>query len=103
LCSTVQFVDALDDMMYTNVANRQLKTKSKIPSLFVEIGPHAALAGPIKQYKTAREELEHLAYHSILKREEDASSTALGVAGSLWAMGVPVKLNKVSLRGRHML
>lgn len=96
LCSPVQFVDALDDMMYAKFANRQLKTKSKVPSLLLEIGPHAALAGPIKQYIAAREGLEHLSYHSLLTRAQDASVTALGAAGSLWTMGVSVNLNKVS-------
>jgi acyl transferase domain-containing protein len=96
LCSAVRFVDALDDMMYASVANRQLKAKSKAPSLLFEIGPHSALAGPIKQYKANRDTLQNLTYNSILARGQDASLTAVGAAGALWAMGVPIKLDKVS-------
>jgi len=100
MCSTVRFVDALDDMMYASTVDMQRQTKSKTPSLFLEIGPHAALAGPIKQFKAARGSLEHLAYHSLLVRAQDAVATAVSAAGSLWTKGVPVKLNKVS-RATH--
>ncbi|KAB8264716.1 hypothetical protein BDV32DRAFT_145394 [Aspergillus pseudonomiae] len=96
LCSTVQFVDGLDDMMYADVANRQLKAKSKMPSLLFEIGPHSTLAGAIRQYKANRDGLENLTYNSILVRAKDASLTAVGAAGTLWTMGVPVKLDKVN-------
>ncbi|OGM42335.1 hypothetical protein ABOM_007875 [Aspergillus bombycis] len=96
LCSTVQFVDALDDMMYASVGNRQPKAKSKAPSLLFEVGPHSTLAGAIRQYKANRDALENLIYDSILVRAKDASRTAVGAAGTLWTMGVPVKLDKVN-------
>ncbi|KAK6812394.1 hypothetical protein RU639_011774 [Aspergillus parasiticus] len=96
LCSPVQFVDALDDMMYAGVANKQLKAKSKAPSLMFEIGPHSALAGTIRQYKANRDALEIVTYKSMLVRGQDASLTAVGAASTLWTMGVPVKLDKVN-------
>lgn len=96
LCSPVRFVEALDAMMYTDVSLGQLKTKSKMPGLLFEIGPHSALAGPIKQYTAHRDNLASLTYINMLTREQNASLTAVSAAGKLWTLGVAVKLDKVS-------
>lgn len=96
LCSPVRFVDALDSMLYADVATRQLKAKSEAPSLLFEIGPHSALAGPIKQYKEYRGSLQNLMYASMLIRAQSACLAAVSAAGKLWAAGVSVNLNKVS-------
>ncbi|UNI20497.1 Type I Iterative PKS [Purpureocillium takamizusanense] len=96
MCSTVLFLDALDDMLYADIESRQRKPKSETPSLILEIGPHGALAAPIKQFKVARGGMEDLSYHSLLSRGQDATVTSMGAAGSLWARGVPVKLNMVN-------
>lgn len=99
MCSTVEFVSALDDMMFADVEKRQLRSKSTAPSMLVEIGPHGAMGGPIKQFIVSRGGLEHLSYHSVLSRGKDASETAVGEAGSLWMKGAPVKIQQVSCRG----
>ncbi|KAH8696648.1 hypothetical protein BGW36DRAFT_428643 [Talaromyces proteolyticus] len=96
MCSKVELVSALDDMIYTDPKERQMKSKAKLPSLFVEVGPHAALSGPIKQFKVARPGLENLTYHSLLLRKQDATLTAINTVGSLWMKGVPVNLNRVN-------
>lgn len=95
MCSTVEFVAAMDNMMYSNVERRELKRKAEAPSHLLEVGPHAALKGPIKQFKAARDGLEHLSYESALLRGEAASVTAISAAGSLWTKGVHVDLDKV--------
>lgn len=96
LCSPVRFVEALDAMMYTDASLGQLKAKSKLPGLLFEIGPHSALAGPIKQYISCRDTLANLTYINMLTREQDASLTAVGAAAKLWTLGIPVRLDKVS-------
>lgn len=96
MCSPVEFVSALDDMMYADVEQKKLRSKSKAPSLLLEVGPHGAMGGPIKQFVVARGNLEHLSYHSLLTRAKDSSETAVGAAGSLWMKGVPVNIQHVS-------
>ncbi|KAI1420233.1 hypothetical protein F5Y12DRAFT_719784 [Xylaria sp. FL1777] len=98
LCSPVQFVAALDDMLYANVERKILKSKSQSTGILLEIGPHSALGGPIKQFKSARTGIEHLDYRSILARGQDAALTALRAMGWLWMKGVLVNLNKVNSR-----
>ncbi|KAI0453135.1 hypothetical protein F5B21DRAFT_505692 [Xylaria acuta] len=99
LCSPVQFVAALDDMLYANVERKILKSKSQATGILLEIGPHSALGGPIKQFKSARNGLEHVDYRSVLSRGQDAALTALRGMACLWMKGVPVDLNKVNNRG----
>lgn len=96
MCSAVQLVAALDDMLHSSAVTKHHKIKSKSPNLLLEIGPHSALAGPIKQFKTARGSLEHLGYTSLLIRSQHAAVTALGAMGYLWTRGVPIKLSMVS-------
>lgn len=98
LCSPVRFVDALDDMIYATGTDKQRKAKTDAPSMLFEIGPHSALAGPIKQFKASRHALENLAYTSMLVRDKDASVTAVSAAANLWTSGVAVKLDKVRER-----
>ncbi|KAI0550654.1 hypothetical protein F4679DRAFT_594564 [Xylaria curta] len=98
LCSPVQFVAALDHMLYSNVERKILKSKSKATSILLEIGPHSALGGPIKQFKSARSGLEHVDYRSVLSRGQDASLTALQAIAWLWTKGVSADLNKVNNR-----
>ncbi|KAI0803650.1 hypothetical protein GGR55DRAFT_691660 [Xylaria sp. FL0064] len=99
LCSPVQFVAALDDMMYANVERKILKSKSQATGILLEVGPHSALAGPVKQFKSARSGLEHVNYRSILARGQDAASTTLRAMSWLWMSGALVDLNKVNSRG----
>lgn len=95
LCSPVRFTDALDDMMFVDVANKKLQDKSKAPNVMFEVGPSSALAGPIKQYRAHRHGIEKLVYNTMLVRGEDAAVTAMNAAGALWSMGSPVRLDKV--------
>ncbi|KAJ3497745.1 hypothetical protein NLG97_g1664 [Lecanicillium saksenae] len=97
LCSPVNFVDSLDAIMYGNDSGKgRSKTQPGAPSVLLEIGPHSALAGPIKQYRVHRTNMESLAYCSLLERGQDASLTSLRAAASLWTRGVPVQLAAVN-------
>jgi SAM-dependent methyltransferase len=67
---------------------------------FVEIGPHSALAGPIRQ--TIQSEIKSNAgYISTLVRKRDAHLSILSTAGNLWLAGTPdLDLSAVDLDGR---
>ncbi|KAI0199219.1 hypothetical protein F4808DRAFT_217616 [Astrocystis sublimbata] len=96
LCSPVQFVAGLDDMIYSSVERKIIRSRSQATNILLEVGPHSALGGPIKQFKLARSKLEHLEYQSVLSRKKDASLTALQAAAWLWTKGASVDLNKVN-------
>lgn len=65
LCSTVELVLALDDMLGSAPGQGSARSRSKLPSV-VKVGPHGALGGPFKQFKLARAGTEHVEYHSLL-------------------------------------
>jgi acyl transferase domain-containing protein len=54
----------------------------------LELGPHAALKGPIKQIRTAiKKDTHHLPYTPTLLRNQDADIAIKQVAGTLFAHG----------------
>ena len=82
LTSPVRFVDAVTGIVKVVRDNR----KGEV--VVLEVGPHSALAGPIKQIiKAAAEELRGVDYLSILTRNVDASNTAITLAGQLFQRG----------------
>jgi acyl transferase domain-containing protein/NADPH:quinone reductase-like Zn-dependent oxidoreductase len=57
-------------------------------NFLVELGPHAALQGPIKQIlKHVGGAANKIAYSSALSRKKDAVQTALALAGTLFVKG----------------
>ncbi|KAL4860796.1 hypothetical protein BDV12DRAFT_208828 [Aspergillus spectabilis] len=63
----------------------------------LELGPHSALAGPIKQIlKTPGSATNEVKYASCLTRNVSALETTMAAAGKLWCAGYPVKLTAVN-------
>lgn len=62
--------------------------------LIIEVGPHAALSGPISQTITSQnlEGFKH-SYSAVLVRKKNAVSTVLELAGKLFEAGYNVNLN----------
>ncbi|KAI1424314.1 KR domain-containing protein [Xylaria sp. FL1777] len=87
LCSPVLF----------NQAVRTILTNEEFSDveLFIEVGPHAAMAGPIKQIK-AETKRENLEYVPTLLRGQDCATQLLQVAGELFLRSYPVDMDKVS-------
>ncbi|PFH62335.1 hypothetical protein XA68_14062 [Ophiocordyceps unilateralis] len=92
LCSPVELVGALDDMLCADGKGK----RSKAPTVIVEVGPHGALAGPFDQFRLARRGLEHIGYYSLLSRGRDAMQTTMSAAAALWMKGVPVQVGKIN-------
>jgi acyl transferase domain-containing protein/NADPH:quinone reductase-like Zn-dependent oxidoreductase len=70
------------------------KSLNRAMPLFVEIGPHAALQGPLKQINKKLN--IKFKYTSALLRGSDAILTTLNMAGNLFLSGVAVDLNRVN-------
>jgi acyl transferase domain-containing protein/NADPH:quinone reductase-like Zn-dependent oxidoreductase len=70
-------------------------------SVFIEIGPHSALQGPLRQImiSNGRDHETMIPYVTMLKRNENAAVTALEAAATIWTTGVDVKLDVVNTMG----
>ncbi|KAE8376660.1 hypothetical protein BDV26DRAFT_305432 [Aspergillus bertholletiae] len=64
----------------------------------LEVGPHAALQGPVRQIIDASNNkfAKSAPYTSLLVRGKDATETALNAAGVLWAAGYKVDMAAVN-------
>ncbi|KAI8316560.1 Highly reducing polyketide synthase gloL [Colletotrichum sp. SAR11_240] len=67
---------------------------------FVEIGPHSALAGPIRQILHTKGRVAQ--YVPTLVRNEDAVSCVLKTAGELWSVGARIELAAVTPAGKFL-
>ena len=65
-------------------------------SLIIEIGPHSALAGPVKQILKATGRTE-VSYLSALTRKRDAVEAALEMASTLFVKGLNLNLGAINL------
>lgn len=63
----------------------------------LELGPHSALAGPVKQIlKAAGSATKEVRYASCLSRNVSALESTMTAAGNLWCAGYPVDLAVVN-------
>lgn len=92
MVSTVQFAPALRALCLDISTKRQKRKSALNVDYLIEIGPHSALAGPIKETIKADSTLSNgqLPYTSALQRDKDAVLTALGVASTLFESGYEV-------------
>ena len=89
LVSPVRFSDAVQSLSsYQPGKRRRRGVSEKFADLWLEIGPHGALATPVKQTLDDTK----IEYLSILQRGKDAVGTALSVAGEFWSRGDAVEL-----------
>ena len=99
----VDFVGALQALNRHSPGKRR-STKPFVDVL-VELGPHSALQGPIKQTLKGEEaKLAEVTSLSVLQRGKDACTTALDVVGRLFQQGYPVKVevanNEENINGK---
>ncbi|KAF5577038.1 polyketide synthase [Fusarium pseudocircinatum] len=92
LVSQVKFSQAL-----ALLRDDQLRTEPGLDTgVFVEIGPHPALAGPSRQTVTSRGGVKFkVEYMSALERHKNAVQTVLSVAGKLFELGHKLDLEAV--------
>ena len=84
------WVDNLTQAVRFSTSLQQLCTQH-CPDVLVEVGPHAALKGPILQTFTRLDPAANkIAYLPTLVRGEDATRTCLETAGRLFVQGYPL-------------
>jgi acyl transferase domain-containing protein len=64
--------------------------------LFVELGPHSALAGPVRQIFNTRGSKDNLTYMSALVRGKNASETFLRLVGQLHQQLIPINFKMLT-------
>ena len=99
LVSPVQFSDSIQNLcLGTESKRRQRRGATAAVDILVEIGPHSALSGPIKQnlQSNARLKSSVIEYLSVLVRNKNAVDTALHLVGGLFEYGVPINLHAIN-------
>lgn len=67
------------------------------PDILIEIGPHAALGGPVKQIlKGVGQQASGITYLSSLVRDQDATTTTVKLAGDLFMRGYPLNFEAIN-------
>lgn len=89
LVSPVQFASAAQSLALNK------DEAGNTVNVLVEVGPHAALQGPATQSLKAVG-LTDVPYHSVLTRGSSGVTTALGLAGTLYARAYPVDLDNIN-------
>ena len=91
----VRFSDAIETALYVAPGDRRRRKKSTIDTI-IEIGPHSALQGPLKEILQSMDKSGDVIYLSTLRRGQSAIDTALQLAGTLWTGGSDVSLEHVN-------
>ncbi|CAG8364717.1 unnamed protein product [Penicillium salamii] len=94
LVSEVRFAQSLRQLAVHEDSNGTGRVQT-----LIEIGPHAALAGPIRQILQADDNQTNSSIEclSVLIRKKDAVATALNVASSLFVSGHAIQLSAVNM------
>lgn len=87
----------LESPVLFNEALQNLLASTPAVNHVVEIGPHSALGGPIKEIRSARNvDPAQLAYLPSLKRGGDGVKNVFALAGTLFLAGYAVDMEKVN-------
>ncbi len=87
-----------DPVLFNQAAQSLLSSEPSIDHI-IEIGPHSALAGPIRQIKAALGySNERLTYLPSLIRGSNGVDDMLGLAGALFLTGYPVDIPRINAK-----
>ncbi|KAI0383339.1 putative polyketide synthase [Hypomontagnella monticulosa] len=101
MVSPVQFSQAVSAMCAQSAAALVKKIDkshvfASVVDHLVEVGPHAALQGPIRDILRASPRGKSIGYSSVLRRGQSAMETVLHVMGELYCMGTPLNLRAIN-------
>lgn len=91
MVSPVEFVKVFESIFPKGSAVTRRRRRNKVDiDTIVEVGPHNALQGPIRQILMKNERVGDADYTSILQRGKDAVISSLQAVGHLWTKGQTV-------------
>jgi acyl transferase domain-containing protein len=94
MTSTVEFFKAVQNLQdFAFAAKRRRRDDKSFVEVLVEVGPHAALQGPLKQITDSNEaRRSKVSYLSLLSRGVDAYKSTLEAVGQLYIKGYVIDL-----------
>ncbi|KAJ2991427.1 hypothetical protein NUW58_g284 [Xylaria curta] len=92
LVSPVRFYDSFTAMLQAMSESGRTEMITDV----LEVGPHAALSGPVRNIVDEVRGGGAVKYHNILRRGEADLQTSLQAAGSLFTRGISIDLTKVN-------
>ena len=101
MVSPVRFSAALGQLCarYTQAIRKKLDCSHRNRpnvNVLLEIGPHSALQGPIRDILTEVPGGESISYASVLVRHQPSLRSLLSSLGQLFCLGYPIDLDKVN-------
>ncbi|KAL9113103.1 MAG: hypothetical protein Q9227_002715 [Pyrenula ochraceoflavens] len=97
MVSPVEFVKVFESMFPERSAMTRRRRRNMVNiDTMVELGPHSALQGPIRQILTKQDRAGDADYVSVLYRGKDAVISSLQAVGHLWTKGQAVKFLEVN-------
>lgn len=101
VCNITYWRDNMASPVLFSQATQAMLSQLDSPDILLEIGPSAALSGPIKQIKRVITKNSQGAghYFSALKRGDKSISTMMDLAGQLFILGSPINLIEVNCDG----
>ena len=93
LMSTVLFGPAVQTLLDDTTSTK----------IFVEIGPHSALAGPLRQIFRAHSPTTNNEYIPTLARGKDATISLLKTAGELWLNNITPDFQEINGKGNFLV
>ncbi|KAI1109794.1 hypothetical protein F5Y14DRAFT_431116 [Nemania sp. NC0429] len=97
LVSPVQFSNALGAMFPASSSGARRRQHDGLPlDTILEIGPHSALQGPLRQILAKNGRTDGVDYVSVLMRGKDAVVSSLEALGSLWMKGQSLNFSYIN-------
>ncbi|KAF2462582.1 uncharacterized protein BDR25DRAFT_363876 [Lindgomyces ingoldianus] len=100
MVSPVDFLSAIRSCGSSNISDTKSLGVGKVtvPQIhaWLEIGPHAALRGPVREILTLLSAETDIVYTSVLLRYQSALSTMMSAAGYLHCHHIPMNLGRVT-------
>ena len=97
LVSPVRFSEAVESLLKSG----DITHRGRAVDVFVEVGPHSALQGPLKKIVNDFG-IVGVYYTSVLSRGKDGVNTAMAAAGALYSHDVPVNIGRINGNAERM-
>ena len=101
MVSPVRFVDAVSHLFSRSA--RRIRKKLDLShrghfniNWLVELGPHAALQGPVRDILAELPSATNIGYNSVIMRKQAAVSSMITAMGQIKCLGYPVNLDSIN-------
>lgn len=88
-------------VIFSTAVQQILQDYSSSNSVFIEVGPHSALSGPLRQILTAHSSASSPTsrYIPSMVRSQSPMSCLLSLAGHVWALGIDIDFAQINGKG----